>query len=164
LNYSSFFSKIIKIIATLFYTGYFPFAPGTIGTLFAVGVYLLIPEAFIIKLSIALPSLIILSLLGVYITGSAEKSMSKDDRRIVLDEFVGFFFGLIFLPKNFVLIIVAFILFRVFDIFKPEPIFRLQKLKSGWGIMSDDIVAGIYTNICLQIIIRLFPAILKIES
>jgi len=154
----------MKIVATLFYTGYFPVAPGTIGTLVAVAVYLLIPEVFFQELSSVLPFLILLSLLGVYITGSAERSMSKDDRRIVLDEFVGFFFGLIFLPKNLVLILIAFILFRIFDIFKPEPIFRLQKLKSGWGIMSDDIIAGIYTNICLQIIIRLFPAILKIES
>jgi phosphatidylglycerophosphatase A len=154
----------MKIVATLFYTGYFPVAPGTIGTLVAVAVYLLIPEVFFQELSSVLTFLILLSLLGVYITGSAERSMSKDDRRIVLDEFVGFFFGLIFLPKNLVLILIAFILFRIFDIFKPEPIFRLQKLKSGWGIMSDDIIAGIYTNICLQIIIRLFPAILKIES
>ena len=154
----------MEIIATLFYTGYFPVAPGTIGTLFAVAVYLLIPETFFIKLSTVLPFLILLSLLGVFITGSAEKSMSKDDRRIVLDEFIGFFFGLIFLPKNLVLLFIAFILFRVFDIFKPEPIFRLQKLKSGWGIISDDIMAGIYTNFCLQIIIRLFPEILKIES
>lgn len=154
----------MEIIATLFYTGYFPTAPGTIGTLFAVAVYLLIPESFFIKLTTVLPVLILLSLLGVFITGSAEKSMSKDDRRIVLDEFIGFFFGLIFLPKNLVLLFIAFILFRVFDIFKPEPIFRLQKLKSGWGIMSDDIMAGIYTNICLRIIIRLFPEILKIES
>jgi phosphatidylglycerophosphatase A len=151
-----------KFIATLFGIGYFPVAPGTAGTLAAAAVYLLIPGSFFVKFIPGFPVLIIITLLGVFITGKAEQVMSKDDGRIVLDEFAGFFFGVFFLPKNFVLLVFVFILFRVFDIFKPEPIFRLQKLRSGWGIMADDVMAGIYANICLQIVIRIFPELIKI--
>ena len=86
--------------------------------------------------------------------------MLKDDPKIILDEFTGFFFGIIFLPKNVLIVLFAFILFRVFDIFKPQPVGMLQKLDSGWGIVADDVMAGIYTNISLQIVIRLFPGII----
>jgi len=153
-------SRISIIISTLFGTGYFPFAPGTAGTLFAVAVYLLLPESLFTQILLFLPLLVLLTLISVPITGIAEKKLGKDDGKIVLDEFAGFFFGMILIPKKLVLVLFAFILFRIFDIFKPEPVNRLQKLKSGWGIMADDVMAGIYTNLSLQIIIRIFPGII----
>lgn len=148
---------ISQLIATVFGTGHIPFAPGTAGTLVALVIYLLLPESIFISLSPGLIILFVLSFASVAITGSAEKQMSKDDKRIVLDEFVGFFFAVFFLPKKLVLIIIAFILFRMLDIFKPFPINLVQKFKGGWGIMADDLLAGVSTNICLQIIIKIFP-------
>ncbi len=161
MQFSSFHKSIEKLLATLFGIGYIPLAPGTAGTLAATVVYLLIPEMFFINLFPGFLILGIISLTAVGITGSAESKMDRDDKRIVLDEFAGFFFAVFFLPKKLVLLLSAFILFRVFDIFKPEPVNILQKLKGGWGIMADDIMAGIYTNICLQIVIRVFPELIK---
>jgi len=127
-------SNLSVFTATLFGIGFFPFAPGTAGTLFAAAVYLLIPGLFFLQIIPLLPILILLSLFSVYITGIAEKKLGKDDGRIVLDEFVGFFFGMILIPKKLLVVLIAFILFRLYDIIKPEPVFRLQKLNSGWNI------------------------------
>ncbi|MFC1887491.1 phosphatidylglycerophosphatase A [Candidatus Cloacimonadota bacterium] len=163
MNSHSQVSGISKIIATLGGIGYIPGAPGTAGTVAAATVYFLLPGSFFIDPLSVLPLLFLLTIFSVYFTGVAEKVMTKDDKHIVLDEFTGFFYAVIFLPKNFVLIIIAFILFRVFDIFKPFPINLVQKLKGGWGIMADDILAGIFTNICLRIliliVIMVFPKI-----
>jgi len=63
----------------------------------------------------------------------------------------------LFLPKTLIIIVSALILFRIFDIFKPEPVNLLQKLPRGWGVLADDIMAGIYANIVLQISLRIFP-------
>ena len=83
--------------------------------------------------------------------------MGHDNGKIVVDEFIGFLFALLFLPKTLMVIIIAFILFRIFDIFKPEPVNVLQKLSGGWGVLADDVMAGIYANFSLQILIRIFP-------
>lgn len=152
---------IAPVIATLLGIGYLPLAPGTAGTLAALAVYLLLPETLFTDFFPGLLSLALFSLIAVFLTDLAEKQMTRDDKRIVLDEFLGFFFAVFFLPKNLVLVIIAFILFRVLDIFKPFPINSLQKLKGGWGIMADDLLAGVLTNICLQIVIRIFPDLLK---
>jgi len=77
--------------------------------------------------------------------------MERDDKRIVLDELVGYFFAVIFLPKSLTVAIIALILFRLFDIFKPSPVFELQSLKGGFGVVLDDVMAGIYSSLILQI-------------
>lgn len=143
---------IVKALATILFTGYSPVAPGTVGTLAAVIAYLLTPESAVnSSLFFIIPVLAIFP--AVYISGKAEEGagMQKDDRRIVIDEFVGYFISVLFLPKSFVVAVAAFVLFRLFDIIKPPPIFELQSLKKGWGIMMDDVMAGIYTNLLLQI-------------
>ena len=152
-------SVIYKIIATLGGIGYIPVAPGTAGTLVAALAYYLLPDKLFTNAVIMIPILLLITLISVFITGKAEKGMSKDDSRIVLDEFVGFFFAVFFLPVNLVLLIIAFILFRILDILKPVPVNLVQKFKGGWGIMADDIVAGILTNVCLRILILILVAI-----
>jgi len=147
--------------ATLLGAGFFPGAPGTAGTVVAAVLYFLIPEVYFNKFLPGIPILILFTLITVHITGKAEKGMKKDDSRIVLDEFSGFFFAVLFLPKKLVILIIAFILFRIFDIFKPEPVRSLQRLGSGWGIVADDVMAAIYANICLQILIRIIPDLIN---
>ncbi len=143
------FENICKLISTLFYSGFFPVAPGTIGTLIAFIVYLIIPET-IIEYPYFWAFPVLLFIPAVTVTGAAESKMQRDDKRIILDEFLGYFFAVLFLPKSLVIGGAAFILFRVFDIFKPPPVNSIQKWKSGWGIVGDDVMAGIYANLILQ--------------
>lgn len=98
---------------------------------------------------------LIFILLGLSITGRSERILGrKDPPCVVIDEVAGMFISLIFLPYNLRLVILAFILFRILDIFKPYPISKLQKVAGGAGIMGDDIIAGLYTNIILQLVLR----------
>ena len=160
---SSIFSdgRLAKFFATLFGVGYIPKAPGTAGSLVALIVYLLLPGSIFISVFPGLAALIIITLMAVKVSGAAERVMDHDDSRIVLDEFVGFFFAVLFLPKILVLAVIAFILFRVLDIFKPVPVNLVQKLTGGWGVVADDVLAGIITNLLLQITIRIFPEMIK---
>ncbi len=148
------------IISTFFGAGYFPKAPGTAGTLIAVFVYLLLPMKLFGSFEnnfIFLICVLILSLISVFFISKAEKKLGHDNNKIVLDEFLGYFIAVVFLPKTVLIAVLAFILFRFFDIFKPEPVNILQKLPVGWGVMADDLMAGVYTNISLQILTRFFP-------
>jgi len=79
----------------------------------------------------------------------------KDDQRIVIDEFVGMLITFYFVKPNFAYLIIGFILFRLYDIYKPYPIKKIQNLPSGWGIMLDDILAGVYARIVLHIFVIL---------
>lgn len=144
--------KTSVYISTLFGIGYFPKAPGTAGTLFAAMVYFILPEKWIGSVYLIL-SILFLSLISVLFISKAEKKLGHDNGKIVIDEFFGYFVAMMFLPKSLLILTLAFILFRFFDIFKPEPVNVLQKLPKGWGVMADDIMAGIYTNICLQILL-----------
>lgn len=152
--------KLNIILATVFGAGYFPKAPGTIGTLVAAIIYFYLPaQIFDYTISI-LPVylfliMVCLSLISVYICSDAEKTLGHDDGKIVIDEFFGYFFAVFFLPKTILVIFLAFIIFRFFDIVKPPPIFQIQKMKAGWGIMADDILAGIFANVVIRIILLL---------
>lgn len=152
------------IVSTLLGTGYFPKMPGTAGTMIATLIYLLLPVKLFSSIKndvIFLVCILTLSLISVIFISKAEKKLGHDSNKIVLDEFMGYFIAVVFLPKTVLIAVFAFILFRFFDIFKPEPVNILQKLPAGWGVMADDLMAGVYTNISLQIFIRFFPKIIK---
>ncbi len=92
-------------------------------------------------------------LLGVLVTSQAEKQFnSSDDQRIVFDEIVGMMVAMMLIPPTLFFVLAGFVLFRIFDIFKPYPISYLQTLPGGIGIMADDVAAGIIVNFILQII------------
>ena len=110
---------------------------------------------------LALIAILIGSVISVFFISKAEEGLGHDNGKIVLDEFWGYFIAVLFLPKTLIIIVAAFVLFRIFDILKPEPVNVLQKIPKGWGVMADDIMAGIYSNIVLQIVIRLIPKIIK---
>jgi phosphatidylglycerophosphatase A len=98
---------------------------------------------------------ILLLFLGVWIAGRAEDlSGVKDARPIVIDEVVGMWISLVALPPRMEYWLAAFVLFRVFDVVKPFPADRAQRLGRGWGIMLDDVFAGIYANAVLQLFIK----------
>ncbi len=98
------------------------------------------------------------SIIGAVSSSAAEEAFNeKDSQKIVVDELIGYYVSVFYLPQKTGLIIAAFILFRIFDIIKPVPIKTLEKtLSRGTGVVADDIMAGIYANIVLQIWTRIF--------
>ncbi|PKN77597.1 MAG: phosphatidylglycerophosphatase A [Candidatus Cloacimonetes bacterium HGW-Cloacimonetes-1] len=146
-------------IGSLFGIGFIPFAPGTFGTLFAVIIYWFIPESVftIPNAAYYFGGLAILSVISALISTSAEKILGKDAGTIVIDELCGYFVTVALLPKTIPVLIYSFILFRVFDIAKPFPIKQSQNIKAGWGVTVDDLLAGIYANVLIQILIKLYP-------
>jgi len=144
--------KRVELITSFFYLGHSPFMPGTIGSLGGLMVY------FIVRSNDMLFAFSILFLftLGVLFAGEAEKVYKrKDPSMIVIDEACGMLLSLFFVPFNLYSVIMGFFLFRIFDILKPPPAKRLEKLTGSLGIMFDDIVAALYTNIILQIVFRI---------
>lgn len=100
-------------------------------------------------------TILILLILGFIFSGRAEEEEGRSDPPcVVIDEVCGMLLSLLFLPYNIKLVILAFIIFRILDTLKPYPVGRLERLKGSMGIMSDDIVAGLYTNIILQVVVR----------
>jgi phosphatidylglycerophosphatase A len=138
-------------LATGFGVGCSPVAPGTLGTLVAIPIYYFLSETPSPLYEITLIGFFFLS---VWISQNAEIFFGKkDDQRIVIDEIMGFLITMLWIPKTIRFVIIGFLLFRFFDILKPFPIRRLEKrLKGGFGVVLDDVAAGIYGNIILQII------------
>jgi phosphatidylglycerophosphatase A len=138
-------------IATTFGTGFIPFAPGTMGSMAALIILWFLPK-------IAWPTLLIAILLffflGVRVATEAEKKWGKDAHCINWDEVVGMMIAVIFLPKTVITYVFAFVLCRFADIIKPFPANISQKLPGGWGVMTDDVIASVYSNIVTQILFR----------
>ena len=143
--------KRIKLITSFFYLGHSPFMPGTIGSLGGLAVYFLVRNNDLLYGF----TILFLFLLGVIFSGEAEKIYKrKDAQMIVIDEACGMLLALFFVPASMFSIILGFFIFRIFDILKPPPAKRMEKLTGSLGVMFDDIVAAIYTNLILQIVFR----------
>ncbi len=147
--------KIIKLMATWFGLGDLPKAPGTFGTLGGIPVVLLlalIGNNYFYAVFIA-----IFFAFSVYISSEAEKIYGeKDAQNIVIDEVLGYVVTLFMVPVNMMTVVLAFLLFRFFDITKIYPIRALQKIKGGMGVVIDDFAAGIFANLVLQFILFYF--------
>lgn len=142
----------VKTLSTFFYVGYLPLIPGTFASVAGLFLYYLVKGSVIIYAAVT----VFLTITGFLISSDAEKIFKKKDARyIVIDEVCGMLLSLAFLPYDLKLVVIAFFIFRVLDTVKPYPAWRLQELKGGLGVMSDDVVAGLYTNIILQIVLRL---------
>jgi len=140
---------VLRYIATLGFIGHLPLAPGTWGSLVAFAFFILLkpgPYIHVIMVLILIP-------VGVVCSDHAEKFFGiKDSSHIVIDEFCGYLFSVVLFPFSYVNALAAFFLFRFFDILKPFPIKKIESfLNGGKGIMADDIMAAIYTNMILQI-------------
>lgn len=140
---------VILFIAQGAYAGRSPIAPGTAGTVIGVFLYLgmkgLAPEKYF-----AVCLLVILA--GIWAAGQAEIILRRtDSASIVIDEIAGYLVAMFMVPSGWIFIVCGFLFFRVFDIMKPWPLRLLQELHGGPGVMLDDIGAGVYTNIVLQL-------------
>jgi phosphatidylglycerophosphatase A len=144
-------SFLIKLIATVFGVGYLPAAPGTWATVAGVAI------AYYLGNNLAAYTilLLVLLILGIMTSGMLEKQLNqKDPGIVVIDEVVGVMIALWGLPLIWPVMISGFFLFRAFDMFKIYPINKLEAQSGGWGIMLDDCMAGVYTNIILRIALR----------
>ena len=135
-----------------------PVAPGTLGTAVAVPLVCL---QFLLSTEVFLVFVLMFVLGAVYVAAVAEKQMDgADDPSIVVDEMAGFLIAMACVPLTVWSILAGFVLFRALDIFKPPPVNTVERMFSGGlGIVGDDLVAGLITNVLLQLVIRanIFP-------
>ncbi len=141
----------VRITSTVFYIGNFPVAPGSLASFAGALLCILLadmPFAYILVL-------IAVTVLGLLVSGPMEDLLDKKDPGcVVIDEVSGIMLALFLLPLDLTVYITAFFLFRAFDMFKLYPVNKFEEFEGGLGIMTDDVVAGIYTNIIMHIAIR----------
>jgi phosphatidylglycerophosphatase A len=143
--------NLSRFIATGFYTGYAPIAPGTVGSIFALSFYVFLSGLHNIVILIII---IFVFIFGIWSAGKLEKTEGRDASVINIDEFIGMWLSLLFFSHEVTWLecMGAFFIFRFFDVLKPFPIGWSQRLPGGLGVMMDDVIAGIYTNITLRLI------------
>lgn len=146
---------IQKALASVFYLGYFPWMPGTIGSALVVaGLWYMSFHAHHVFTPV------VWWVLGVALTGFSmivasrphEVFQNDDPKQVIIDECAGQFITFFFQPLTVNVLVLGFLLFRFFDIVKPFPIYKMEELDGGVGITMDDVVAGIFANICLMLI------------
>jgi len=148
---------LILFVATGAGSGYSPIASGTVGS--AVGVLLFLLLVWVLELSTLglLAVIAALTVIGIWAAARAEGIFGrKDDGRITIDEVVGMLIALVALPARIEVIVAAFFLFRLFDVWKPPPANRLEALGGGTGVVADDMMAGVYANLAGQVLWRFF--------
>jgi phosphatidylglycerophosphatase A len=134
--------EISRFLATFFYVGYFPKAPGTFASMFAAALIFIFPTISILWQAILI---ILLLLIGKFSSAYLEKELNiEDPQYIVIDEVLGMCIAVFALPRMVSVIIIGFVLFRIFDIWKPWIIDEIQSVKNGWGVMLDDLIAGVF--------------------
>lgn len=152
-------TRLAVFLATAGYSGYFPIAPGTVGS--AVG--LLSYAALRWVQSPVQPVSEVLLILALFAAGVWAGTVAEryfggiDPGPIVLDEVVGMLMTLAFIPVGLSGALTGFVLFRVFDVIKPFPARRFEALHGGLGVMADDAMAAIYANVSLRLLMALFP-------
>lgn len=146
---------INRLVTTLGGIGYLSHAPGTFAAAFATIVWYLCSNNFAEFHNWQIILVAISIIAGVYFSDKVCLESGKDPSFIVIDELAGMWVALLLIPPSLVNYILAFALFRFFDIVKPLGIRSLEKVKNGWGVMLDDILAGIYSNITLRFLIFL---------
>jgi phosphatidylglycerophosphatase A len=144
----------VMFLATGFYIGNLPFAPGTFGSLIGLPLCFALTG---ISLAPAMLGTLFFILFAVCIADAAEKILKQSDPGcIVIDEIAGMMVTLIGLPFNPITVVIGFIIFRILDILKPFPIRNLDKrIPGGLGVVADDVAAGIIANLLLRIIIHI---------
>ena len=146
--------KLSRIIASLFYLGFIPGMPGTYSSILtALVFYAVYSQSGRIMPELHLTAVCLISLAGVLVSAEIGRSTGKEDPSyIVIDEAAGQLLTFLLIPVTGWNILLGIVAFRTFDIWKPYPIRKLEHLGKGVGVMADDLLAGIYANILLQII------------
>lgn len=139
--------KLAELLATFFYVGCFPVAPGSLGTLAGLGLCVVLEEARVIYVL----TFLVLTVLGVWSAEVVEQDcQQKDPGCVVIDEVAGIMVTFFLIPLSVPVLCVGYFLFRAFDMFKVYPANRIEAAGGGIGIMADDLIAGLYANLVLQ--------------
>jgi phosphatidylglycerophosphatase A len=150
-------TRLAVFIATVAYCGYFPIAPGTVGSAAGLLVYAIVWWTGSPLVEVAL--IAGLFVLGVWAGTVAERYFGGiDPGPIVLDEVVGMLITLAFIPVGWSGALAGFVLFRIFDVIKPYPAGRFESLHGGLGVMADDAMAAVYANLSLRLLLWALPA------
>jgi phosphatidylglycerophosphatase A len=137
-----------KLFASALFSGYSPVASGTVGSAVALAFYFIPGFESLVFIG---AFILIVFILGIKASHTMEQRYGHDPAEVTIDEVVGMWISLFLLPKKIFIALTAFILFRFFDIIKPFPAYKFDAMHGGFGIMMDDVVAGIYANIILQL-------------
>jgi phosphatidylglycerophosphatase A len=149
-------TRFAIVLATFGYVGLFPIAPGTAGSAAALVLYALLRW-------IGSPALDVAAIVALFAAGTWAGSVAEAQYRrtdpgyVVIDEVVGMLITLLFVPVTWIGALVGFFLFRLFDIVKPFPARQCERLHGGFGIMTDDVVAGLYGNLALRLVVWAVP-------
>jgi phosphatidylglycerophosphatase A len=148
--------RFIVLLATWWGVGFCPLAPGTVGTLAAIPLFFLLS---LLPLWVYLPCVLGIGLVACWAAGRAEQIFGEQDHRaIVIDEVVGFLAVMTALPPTWPYLLTGFCFFRIFDILKPLPIrFVERKVKGGYGVVLDDVLAALYAHIVLRAFLLVLP-------
>ncbi len=156
--------RVAVLLATCFGIGYLPIAPATwASAATALVLFFVLPRA---ELPAFFALTLVVTAMAILVCGPAEKTLGHDARPIVLDEVAGMMVTVcgvpaigLAQPPYAVTLIAGFVLFRIFDVWKPPPVGRAQELPGGYGVVIDDVLAGLYSNLTLQILARLWPGV-----
>lgn len=148
--------RFILLLSSNAGLGYAPVASGTFGTLAGIPAYWLLAG---LPPTLWLLTILALFFLACWASGEAGKIYGVvDDGRIVIDELVGYLVTIALLPFTWKAAIAGFFFFRFFDILKPQPArYCDRKIKNGYGVVLDDVVAGLYAALCLRLLLHFFP-------
>lgn len=144
--------KLHKLIATVFGIGYAGKGGGTIAAAACCLIWILIPAGNYTNYRQVLITIAVL-LIGVWSANAVDAIWGKDSNKVVIDEVAGMMVTLLFVPVQLKFVFAGLVLFRFFDIAKPLFIKKMELLPKGWGVMADDLLAGIYANILLKVIV-----------
>jgi phosphatidylglycerophosphatase A len=150
-------NQLALLISTFGYVGFFPVAPGTAGSLAALGLYAVVrwlgePAA---------EAAVIVAVFGAGLWASTRSEPllgTSDPGPVVIDEVLGMLMTLAWMPLSLTGVLVGFVLFRLFDIVKPFPAGWFEHAPAGWGIMLDDAMAGVYGQLTLRLCVWMLPA------
>jgi phosphatidylglycerophosphatase A len=151
-------TRLAVFIATVGYCGYFPIAPGTVGSAAGLVVYLLVwwTQSPVVEGVL----IVAVYAIGIWAGTEAEHYFGGiDPGPVVIDEVLGMLITLAFMPVGLWTAIAGFVLFRIFDVIKPFPAGRFERLHGGLGVMSDDAMAAVYANLSLRLTVYLLPAL-----
>ena len=150
-------TRLAVFVATVGYCGYFPIAPGTVGSAAGLVFYALVwwTRSPIVEAGM----IAVLFAVGVWAATTAERYFGGiDPGPIVVDEVVGMLITLAFVPVGWMGALLGFVLFRIFDVIKPYPAGRFERLHGGLGVMADDAMAAVYANVSLRLALWLLPS------
>ncbi|NTW82425.1 MAG: phosphatidylglycerophosphatase A [Chlorobiaceae bacterium] len=146
---------VAKIVSTCSGIGFFPVAPGTVTSAAAVALYLLLPG--IRDVPVMLILILLSSAAGIWSGYVMEEQFGNDPSIVTIDELAGQWIALVAIPAGALPLALSFAFFRFFDIAKPGPVNSAQNLPGGWGIMADDILAGLFANLSVRGVLFLLP-------